>query len=114
MKCRPAVGAATEPASFGKHGLVADLVFLVRVAMEIGRNRNAAETLEVGFGVEFHYRAIRPRESSTTRAIAPAIGNSKPGRILRPGFARQIHFPGPNGSTSSKLDARDPRKEVSP
>ena len=38
----------------GENRLVSELVFLVRLAMEIRGNRNAAEALEVRLAVEFH------------------------------------------------------------
>src|SRR4029077_2151779 len=39
---------------FGENSLVSDLILRVGVAMEIGRDGYAAETLQVRFRVEFH------------------------------------------------------------
>ena len=41
--------------ALGKNGLIADLVLSVGGAMKIGRNGDAAETLQIGLRVEFHY-----------------------------------------------------------
>ena len=51
MQARSRGGHGTG--GFGEHGLVSDLILLVGVATEIGRDRHTPKTFEVWLGVEF-------------------------------------------------------------
>src|SRR6478672_1213526 len=59
-------GGRHRAGRFGKHRLVANLILLVRLPAQVRRNWNAAEVLEVGFPVEFHYaRSVLERFHDT-------------------------------------------------
>ena len=89
MKCRPAVGAATEPRSRGVDRLVALAVGGRVGAVDVGRQRDVAVALEGGVGVEAveekAYAAQGRRRLATgPRLPRPARGSRARRRRRRP------------------------------